>query len=93
VPEGGYRLFSWNEPGVIVGGMGNTARLPGVHPHWLYFLSVADLDQTVGKVRAHGGTAADPFTLPNGMRLSACEDPQGAAFGLAQVASSSHPSS
>jgi uncharacterized protein len=52
--------------------------------HWLFFLPVADLDKAVASVKAHGGTAMEPVALPSGMRLSACEDPQGAAFGLAQ---------
>jgi len=82
--EGGYRTFAWNAAGATVGTMGNTARWPGVHPHWLFHLPVADLDAAVASVRAHGGTAMSPITLPGGMRLSACEDPQGAAFGLAQ---------
>lgn len=82
--EGGYRAFAWSEAGAPVGAVGNTARWPGVHTHWLFHLPVADIDAAVVSVRAHGGTAMEPITLPGGMRLSACEDPQGAAFGLAQ---------
>ncbi len=84
-PVGGYRLFAWNETGVPIGAMGNTALLPGVHTHWLFYLPVADIDAATARVRALGGTAMEPFVLPNGMRLAACEDPQGAAFGLAQA--------
>jgi predicted enzyme related to lactoylglutathione lyase len=80
---GGLRLFAWNEAGAVVGAIGNTARLPGVHTHWLFFLPVADVDQAAASVRAHGGTAMAPFVLPSGVRLVGCEDPQGAAFGLA----------
>ncbi len=82
---GGFRLFAWNDSGAPVGGMGNTARREGVHPHWLFHLQVADIDDAVARVRALGGTAMEPFSLPDGMRLAACEDPQGAAFGLAQT--------
>jgi predicted enzyme related to lactoylglutathione lyase len=85
-PVGGYRLFAWTEAGVPVGGMGNTARWPGVHTHWLFYLPVVDIDEAAARVRALGGTAMDSFALPDGMRLVACEDPQGAAFGLAQTA-------
>jgi len=85
-PVGGYRLFAWNEAGESVGAMGNTARWPGVHAHWLFFLPVVDLDAAAARVRALGGTALQPIALPSGMRLLACEDPQGAAFGLAQRA-------
>jgi predicted enzyme related to lactoylglutathione lyase len=85
-PVGGFRLFAWSEASTTVGAMGNTALLPGVHPHWLFYFPVADLDDTTSKVRALGGTATQPFELPGGMLLVACEDPQGAAFGLAQGA-------
>jgi uncharacterized protein len=85
-PVGGYRLFAWNEEGAPVGGMGNTARWPGVHTHWLFYLPVVDIDEAAARVRALGGTAMEPIALPGGMRLVTCEDPQGAAFGLAQTA-------
>ncbi len=85
-PVGGYRLFAWNESGTTVGAMGNTARWEGVHTHWLFYFPVADIDDAGARVRALGGSATEPFTLPGGMRLMACEDPQGAAFGLAQGA-------
>jgi predicted enzyme related to lactoylglutathione lyase len=85
-PVGGYRLFAWNEASMPVGAMGNTARWPGVHTHWLFFLPVVDIAAAAIRVRALGGTAMEPFALPDGVRLVTCEDPQGAAFGLAQTA-------
>lgn len=84
-PAGGYRLFAWDEAGAPVGAVGNTARWPGVHPHWLFHLRVADVDAAAARVRALGGTAMEAVALPDGVRLAACEDPQGAAFGLAQA--------
>ena len=85
-PIGGYRLFAWNEAGRSVGAIGNTALGPGVHTHWLFYLPVADIEDAAARVRALGGTARAPFALPDGTGLVACEDPQGAAFGLAQRA-------
>lgn len=82
-PVGGFRSFAWRDGGAIVGAMGNTARWPGVHPHWLFCLPVPDVDDAASQVRAHGGTAMEPVASPD-MRIVACEDPQGAAFGLAQ---------
>lgn len=82
--EGGYHTFAPDEASAAVGAIANTARWTGVHPHWLYFLPVADLDEAVASVRAHGGTAMPPISLMSGLRFAACEDPQGAAFGLAQ---------
>jgi predicted enzyme related to lactoylglutathione lyase len=85
-PPGGYRLFAWEGSGKTVGGMGNTARSPGVHAHWLFCFPVPDLDACAVDVRARGGTVGSPVVLPNGDRLVPCEDPQGAAFGLYQRA-------
>ena len=82
---GEVRLFAWLDGGPTVGGMGNSARLPGVHPHWLYFFPVDDIERATAEVRAHGGTAMAPIALPSGLQLAACEDPQRAAFGLAQL--------
>jgi uncharacterized protein len=78
-------LFAWKAGGNVVGGMADTARQPGVHTHWLYFFPVAELSVAIEKVRANGGNALSPFVLPNGARLAAAEDPQGAAFGIVQT--------
>jgi predicted enzyme related to lactoylglutathione lyase len=84
---GGYRMFAWDASGRSVGSMANTARSPGVHPHWLFFFPVADLEATLAKVQAHGGrVSARSAVLPDGGRLAPCEDAQGAAFGLLQRA-------
>lgn len=82
--EGGLRLFAWRDGNEVVGGVGNTGRWPGVHAHWLFHLPVDDLEAALVRVRAHGGKVLEPFVLPSGMRVVACDDPQGAAFGLAQ---------
>lgn len=79
-PEGGHRLFTWSED--AVGSIANTARWAGVHPHWLFYFPVADVDATAARVRQHGGTAMEPRALPGNGRVAVCHDPQGAAFGL-----------
>jgi predicted enzyme related to lactoylglutathione lyase len=84
--EGGLRMFAWEAGGKTVGAMGNTARWPGVHVHWLFYFSIADLDDAIAKLRANAGNSQSPIMLPNGNRIAACEDPQGAAFGLFQPA-------
>jgi hypothetical protein len=84
-PPGGYRMFAWDGSGKSVGGMGNTARSPGVHAHWLFHFPVTDLDARVVQVRAKGGVVGGAAVLPNGDRIVGCEDPQGAAFGLYQA--------
>lgn len=84
-PVGGHLLFAWRGGAQPVGSIANTARWPGVHCHWLFYFAVTDLEATVARVHALGGTAMQPVALADGRVLSACEDPQGAAFGLIQL--------
>jgi hypothetical protein len=37
---------------------------PGVHPHWLHVFAVPELDRAIATVRARGGLALEPVTLP-----------------------------
>lgn len=81
--EGPYRTFAWTEGAHAIGAMVATAVSPDVHPHWLFYFSVADIDAAGRKVVALGGRV--PFgirTMPSGARVAQCEDAQGAAFGL-----------
>jgi uncharacterized protein len=88
VSVGTYQLFNWSDVGTPVGGMVNTARLLGVHTHWLFYLPVKDLDVTIPLLRQWGGTLVNgPMQVPSGDRVAQCEDPQGAAFALYQSAS------
>ncbi|WP_437726961.1 hypothetical protein [Sorangium sp. So ce861] len=60
---------------------------PGVHTHWLFFFpvfSVSSLDVAVDRVRRHGGIVIGHIALPNVVRVAACDDAQGAAFGLVE---------
>jgi predicted enzyme related to lactoylglutathione lyase len=86
VPDlaGGYRMFAWDGAGRTVGSIANTARRPGVHTHWLFYFPVASLDEASGKVQQLGGLVLPQTELPDGTRLTPCDDPQGAAFGLLQ---------
>lgn len=86
-PLGSYREFAWQQGGPSVGGMSDAARRPGIHTHWLFHFAVTDLDATLERVRSGGGRAAgEPMRAPDGARVAACEDPQGAAFALHEVA-------
>lgn len=60
--------------------------LTGVHAHWLFHVAVADLADTLGRVRAGGGLVVGPATLPEGDLVAMCQDPQGGAFALRQAA-------
>lgn len=82
-PESGlHRTFAWDEAGAPVGAITNSARLRGVHPHWLFYFHTADFDAALAKVRAHGGKVIGSFRTPEGPRVAPCDDPQGGAFGL-----------
>jgi predicted enzyme related to lactoylglutathione lyase len=83
---GPYPMFAWDQTLRSVGGMVNSALLPHVHTHWLFYFSVRDLEDTLCRVRARGGKVNGPLTLPGGDRVAQCDDPQGAAFGLRESA-------
>lgn len=83
---GGHRMFAWPGASVSVGSVANTARWAGVHPHWLFYFQVPDLDAALARAHASGARPASrPFVLPNGARLVPCDDPQGAAFGIYEL--------
>ncbi len=76
-----YRdLFDWHDSIVDV------AHLPEVHAHWLFQLRVPDLEQAMQYFRDARGLVLPPLSLPNGDRMVVCDDPQGAAIALRQVA-------
>jgi uncharacterized protein len=78
--------FAWQLGGSWVGFMTDLEGRPGVHPHWLFHLRVDSLTRAVSVVREAGGLVIGPITLPNGDQLAVCDDPQGAAFAIRQVA-------
>ena len=70
--------------GRIHGGFGK-AMEGAPPPHWLGHVAVEDLDATVEKVKAAGGTlAAGPFDMSDVGRMAIVADPQGAFVGLYQ---------
>jgi len=83
---GRQRVFAWDESGRSAGSIANTARLPHVHPHWMFHFPVMDMTDALGRVRALGGKPMEPIQTPNGDLVAACDDPQGAAFALVRRA-------
>ncbi len=79
-----FHPFAWHVGGGNVGAMVDIAGRPSVHPHWLFFFAVDALDLAIAAMRASGGVALEPATLPNGQRVCVCDDPQGAAFALCE---------
>jgi predicted enzyme related to lactoylglutathione lyase len=85
--EGGRHVtFAWDASGQPVGSTSDIARRPHVHPQWLFFFATPDLDASIARVRDLGGLALQPETTADGHRVVACDDPQGAAFGLYETA-------
>ena len=86
-PElGRHQRFAWDDSREAVGSVANGARLPHIHPQWLFFFPVPDLGASLSRVRSLGGLALRPIKTPSGDLAAPCDDPQGAAFGLIQLA-------
>ncbi len=81
---GEHLEFAYNAGEPAVGLISDIEGRPEVHTHWLFFFAVESLDGSIESVRKLGGVVVGPITLPNGVRIAACDDPQGAAFGLIQ---------
>lgn len=86
---GKHQQFAWDATGEPVGSMTNLARQPQVHTQWLFCFRVDDLDRALARVRELGGLVLDPWRTPSGDRLAGCDDAQGAAFALYEVAAGS----
>ena len=80
----GYRMFTWNGApmaGVML--LPDEARQSGAPSHWLSYVSVRDVDQTLMQaVRMGAVTYLEPMEIPTVGRLAVLADPQGATFGI-----------
>lgn len=87
-PWGAAQVLSPNgmdKPEAIIA---ETANLPGVHPHWLFYFEVSDIERCAKQTVEAGGKVLGPAReLWSGGRIVACDDPFGAAFGLIQPGS------
>ncbi len=79
---GEHRPFSWQSGGPAAGAFTEVDEARGIHPHWMFFFRVASLGEALELVRRRAGRSLEAFQLRGGARCAACEDPQGAAFGL-----------
>lgn len=80
-PHGVFDEFGWGG-GETIGSIGDITGKPHIHPQWVFFFRVADLERATSHVRTKGGLVLDPTTLPDGRSFAVCEDPQGAQFAL-----------
>ncbi len=80
---GMYFMFGEAGSKEAIGGMSNVAKQHEMPPHWLYYITVEDIDGAVERVKSHGGKVLNgPMEVPGGDRTAQCMDSQGAAFGL-----------
>lgn len=80
--QGSFYPFSFEADSPVVGALGDIAERPHVHPHWLFYFQVEDLERAQRSVLTEGGSHVASLALPSGTRVTVCEDPQSAAFGL-----------
>lgn len=82
-PEtGGYRTFE--QQGKAVAGLMQTMQ-EGQPTAWATYVSVADADETAGKVEAAGGSmVVEPMDVTDIGRMAFFADPAGAVFGVWQ---------
>ena len=79
-----YRIYGpGGESAETYGGMyTKPAAMPGP-PHWLYYITVQDINSGVERVTENGGTVLmGPHEVPGGDIIVMCMDPQGAGFAL-----------
>lgn len=82
VPQHGtFEQFAWGE-GELSGSIGSIAQKPHIHPQWLFFFRVPELERALSHVRTQRGAVIGPTTLADGRRVAVCDDPQGAQFAL-----------
>ncbi len=75
-----YQTFATG--GLPVGGM-MTKMESTPHPHWAYYIAVADFDAAVARITANGGAIImQPHEVPGGAWIVVAQDPQGAHFCL-----------
>jgi predicted enzyme related to lactoylglutathione lyase len=83
--EGGqdYPMFTVGDQGPHGGAL--TLRTPGLPPHWIGYVEVADLDARLAKAQSLGAKVlVSPRDLPRLGRIASLADPQGGVFDLYQ---------
>jgi len=79
-PGGKYTLLKQGDK-QVAGAM--AAQQPGVPSSWLTYVGVDDVDAAAKQIAELGGkTLVPPTEVPNIVRFSVAQDPQGAVFGV-----------
>ena len=81
-PMGTYAMFAPREgANAMLGVMKKPDEVPV--SAWTYYVHVEDLDATLERTKANGGSVMNgPMEIPGGMRVANCVDPQGAFFAV-----------
>jgi predicted enzyme related to lactoylglutathione lyase len=83
---GAYWMFGHDSKNSI-GGMSNVATQMKAPPHWMYYVTVKDLDAALANVKQRGGQVLNgPMEVPGGDKVAQCMDPQGGMFALHMAA-------
>jgi len=83
---GGDKPYTmWQLGDRYFGGMLATP-MPGVPTHWLHYVAVASVDESLAKAVSLGASVCLPPTdIGEAGRIAVLKDPQGAVFGLHEV--------
>jgi predicted enzyme related to lactoylglutathione lyase len=74
----------WKQQGKGLGGLMKRP-MEAIPPHWLSYVTVANVDATAKKTSDAGGKVMmPPFDVPTVGRIAVIQDPQGAALGVIQ---------
>jgi len=84
--EGDQPYTMWTNKETPLGGvmeLPEEAKAAGAPPHWMAYVSVDDIEQTVSKVKEAGGSVLhDATEVPGAGSFAVLADPQGAAFAI-----------
>ena len=81
-PGAGVKYTLWKSNGKDIGGLIKRP-IENIPPHWLGYVTVADVDATAQKAGEAGGTVmVQPLDVPTVGRVAVIQDPQGASLGI-----------
>lgn len=82
-PEFGEYFMFGTDPKQSMGGMSNAATMMKAPAHWLHYINVKSVDESVKRITEKGGKVLNgPMDVPGGDRIAQCMDPQGGVFAI-----------
>lgn len=84
-PNGFYTIFGLKGQDVAAGYTLNAEQMPGVPPHWMLYIAVANADDAVRRCTELGGTVVMPaFDVFDKGRMAVLQDPTGGVHNVWQ---------